>query len=491
MATFEVSWHTDDTIGTTGYKVWYRVTGTSIWTTYMTSGTSTSIGGLTNNFIYDTQIQNLNNHDNPLSLIMQAIGITNPNPIISPTNSSIAYSFFNLSYFMTSYTIAVALAATPGTIIQSQEQSATSTVSGIFTGLTNSTNYIVSITPIASQFSATFTYPVITLVSATCAAPTNVYAQMTSGSSVFNLYWISPAIPPSSGYVIGYRPKGTPSYTVLLTSGSLTSGNTYQITEPTPACYEGYVESSCGGESFSQKVPFGVNAYEHLILSVTVSDNIATAMVSSIYSNPYITLVNITINYTVLGVPNSISGSGTYPAEVTSFVVINPTVAPETVITSYTINSISPIFDNGGNLQQFDNISTPQYFQFITSGGTWNGNPARLPSFTLDEFQVTETDISGNVLAGILNLSWIYDQTFGNGISPYNTVTLQMIDPANSSVMGSTTTATGTLGTNTMSIVITKQITAILDSNLFNLTTVWSNGSTLESISFYLPLFTP
>lgn len=134
---FDFGWTTSNLTSHVIYKVLYRVTGTSLWTTYTTSGTTTEIGPVIPNTIYDIEVQNINNFDNAISTIAQAIGFTNPNPIISVTNSSIAWSFVNLSSFITSYTISVALASNPAVPLQTTTVSPPipGTVIGSFSGL--------------------------------------------------------------------------------------------------------------------------------------------------------------------------------------------------------------------------------------------------------------------------------------------------------------------------------------------------------------------
>lgn len=491
MATFTVNWELDNSTGHVNYKLYHRVAGTTLWYTLFTSGTSYALGGLTDNYIYDIQVQNINNLANDISLIMQGIGITDPMPLVSPTNSSIAYSFANLSYFMTSYTVTVALALAPGSILQTHEHSASSTVTGIFTGLVNSTAYILSITPVANQFSATFTYHVTTEESAACASSTGVYATLTSGAPAINVFWTAPAIPPPN-YLIAYRRKGDDSYTSFITSG-LTSGNTTIVPISALANYEGYVQNQCTSEVVSMNVPFGINSTYIPSVSVAIQANplhyIAT--VTSLYPNPYDTLISGTFNSSVAG---TVSFSCTYPASstVAHLTLSNTPMSAIEVITNVVLTSTLGIFDNGDTLQQFDSVLTPSYFQFVTSGTVWNGNPVKLSSFTLDEFIPTEVagaSISGSVLAGILNVSWIYDHVYAGGTSPYNTVTLTVKDPANSSVMGTVTTDTGTLGVNRASIVLTKQVTDINTTNSFNMVAQWSDGTIINTVSFKLPLF--
>ncbi len=494
MATFTIDWSLENSTSHINYKLYYRVAGTSLWTTLFTTANSYVLHGLTNNYIYDVQVQNINNFDNPTSLLMQAIGITDPLPILSPTNNTVAYSFTNLSYFMTSYTVTIALTSTPGTIIQTQEHSATDTITGILTGLSNSTAYTISITPVANQFSATFTYHITTAESATCAPATSVSASLLySAISVVPVRlivtWQSPVISPAQGYILAYRRKGDPDYTIQFTSG-MTSGNT--ATAPVDALvnYEGYLQANCGDGTISANIPFGANSYIIPTVSVAMQINplkyIAT--VTSSFPNPYDTLMTGHFTSSIAGTVNY---SLTYSAGNTTedIVLANSAVSANEVISAVVLSTAVAVFDNGGSLQQFDSVSTPSYFKFITSGTPWNGNPAKLASFTLDEFTPTEADVSSNILAGTLNMSWIYDTVYLGGTSPYNTVVFEIRDPAGNALMGTCTTFTGTLGVNNTSIHITKQTTAITDTNSFNLVSMWSDGTVFDTISFYLPDF--
>jgi len=496
MATFNFSWHTPNTTGNVNYKVLYRLMGTSIWTSYLTSGTSTAIGPVLNNSIYDIEVQNINNSDNAVSTIVNAIGFTDPNPIISVTNASVAFSFSNLSSYITSYTCTIALTATPGTIIDSVEIAPTTTISHTFTGLSPTTSYVLSITPVASEFSHTFVYTAITSEFATCATPTLSSSYITSGTAaappVLYLTWQDVAIYPSCGYQVSYRTKGSSSYLTLTTSGTTSGTTTISTLVTAPASYEGYIQSNCCSSNLSGNLPFGANGYQPITVSVSVVNNVAYQVhVASAFGSPYDTLVSGTFNSINASGTTSIPYSVTYPANADTAVlnVLGYTPAGNPTVQALTVN-LSPVFDNGGSLQQFNNSLTPSYFKFyFTSGTTWNGSPTVLPSFTLDRFTVTETDISGNVLAGDINISWIYDQIYGTGVIPYNTLTLRVVDPGNNNVMGSATVSTAVLGAINTTVSITKQLTAITTSNSFNIQALWSNLSVINTVPFYLPLF--
>lgn len=163
------------------YTIKYRLSGTSVWVQFNTSGSTITVPGLDINMVYDFQVVNVNNTDNPSSAIKQGINITDPTPTISPTNTSVGYQFNNLSTDITSYTSTIASAATPGTIIATHTLSPgafPSIVSDTFGGLSAATPYVLSISPTAGVFINTFTYSFTTTVKANCPAPTGVYATL-------------------------------------------------------------------------------------------------------------------------------------------------------------------------------------------------------------------------------------------------------------------------------------------------------------------------
>lgn len=170
------SWTTENPTGNVSYTIRYRLSGTSVWTQYSTSGTTAAVSGLAINRVYDFQITNVNNNDNPSSAISQGINITDPNPVISPVNTSVGYTFGNLSMDMDSYTSTVALQSNPGAIIDTHILSPSDTVTDTFTGLSALTGYLMTITPASGPFYKTFTYLFTTTASAACPAPHSVTA---------------------------------------------------------------------------------------------------------------------------------------------------------------------------------------------------------------------------------------------------------------------------------------------------------------------------
>lgn len=179
MATFHVSWYIANTVGQTATKVKYRIKGTSLWSSFLVepSGTTATFPA-DDNRIYDVQFQNINNADNPLSTIVNSIGISDPNPTLSPTNISVGYQFDNLSEDIDSYTVQIALYTTPGTIIATNIETPAEPVIGSFPDLTPLTQYNLYITPVAEQFYKTFTYTFVTNGVGSCASPQNISATL-------------------------------------------------------------------------------------------------------------------------------------------------------------------------------------------------------------------------------------------------------------------------------------------------------------------------
>lgn len=184
MATFYGTFTCSPLVSTLYFRVRYRLSGESIWSSFniATSGTTFTISNLDNNLIYDVQVTNVNGDNNPTSAIMQQVWITDPDPILSPTNSSLGYQFSNLSYDIDTYTATIALYESPGVIIATHVLAAgpyPGTVTDQFNGLAPQTQYVLNITPAANQFTRTFTYIFTTEAVASCAAPQNTTAVLT------------------------------------------------------------------------------------------------------------------------------------------------------------------------------------------------------------------------------------------------------------------------------------------------------------------------
>lgn len=176
--TAHFSFTVDNQAGTTSFKVKYRLSGTSIWSTLNTSGTTVSVPDLIINRLYDFQVTNINGADNPSSQVVQSISITDPMPFISSTNSSVGYYFNNLSEDIDTYTATVAEFDSPGVILATEVYNPANPVVGEFTGLTPLVKYYLTITPAANQFFKTFYYTFTTTAEANCPAPQDITAYL-------------------------------------------------------------------------------------------------------------------------------------------------------------------------------------------------------------------------------------------------------------------------------------------------------------------------
>lgn len=303
--------------------------------------------------------------------------------------------------------------------------------------------------------------------------------------------WTSPIPYPSNDFQIDYRRNYDPAYTGINTSGT-TSGSTYLINVSAPANYEGFIESHCdNAENYSDPIPFGVNAYQPFHFSSSVTGTVLTIIGTIPYPNTYSLFGSITIYGHTTSGSSSVILTGTYPAGNTTYNGIQM-VPLGTIIDNIVVNSLLPIFDNGGELQQYDSVNTPPYIKVYwdgnTSGTTWFGSPLTLPSFILQVFNVTAVDVDNNPLAGNLIVTWIADSIYNNAVSPYNQVTFTVYDP-DTSVMGSTNAYPATLGLQTAVIPITMTSAPLSTSTEFTMTTQWGDNTVSATVLFYLPNF--
>jgi hypothetical protein len=178
MATFDLPITCDNIVSpaSTNFRIRYRLIGDATWTSFLVSP-STSITVtipqdspttvLDNNRIYDFQVQNINGEDNPLSLITQSIGFTEPEVTFSPTDTTVGVSFPNLSVDIDSYTLQVTTAIDPGTVIFTTPLPTGNvyplTMETVIPFLDPLTSYRVILNPVANQFTAQFVYAVNTL----------------------------------------------------------------------------------------------------------------------------------------------------------------------------------------------------------------------------------------------------------------------------------------------------------------------------------------
>ena len=168
------SWTVENPSGNLYYKVAYRVSGTTPFIQFNTSGMTAAIPGLLPNILYDFQVTNVNNLTNPVSPLVQSANITDPMPTISPVNNAITLSWTNLSADITGYTTTIALTSNPTVILATHNPSIAGTITDTFTGLSSLTSYRITITPAIGSISTTFSYTASTTATSLCPAPINV-----------------------------------------------------------------------------------------------------------------------------------------------------------------------------------------------------------------------------------------------------------------------------------------------------------------------------
>jgi len=179
MANFVLSFDVNNKAGTNSYKIRYKLYQDSVWTSLQISGSTSTYGGFVglDNRIYDFQVQNLNNNDNPLSVIIQGCNITSPTVTTAPTNTTVGYSFTNLSVDMDSYTVQLTTVNDPGTIIATHTLPAGTypdIITDSFTGLQPATAYRLLVSPVANQFTKQFIFTFVTATIAQCPDVTGV-----------------------------------------------------------------------------------------------------------------------------------------------------------------------------------------------------------------------------------------------------------------------------------------------------------------------------
>lgn len=302
------------------------------------------------------------------------------------------------------------------------------------------------------------------------------------------IHWTAPSPIPSCGYKVLYRRNADPSYT----ERDIISGTTTTIVVTAPACYEGLVKSDCCGDSVAPGIPFGVNAYQPLTLVSITIDPITrqyTANVTSRYANSYDIIFSAL--FTLNGTPG-FSAIFTYPAGSTDATVLSTATAPsvDDTITDIAFQTLVPIFNNGGAIQQLDAVNTPPYFKFYpegdVSGTTWAGSPSDLPSCILTAFTPTEIDIDGNVISGTLQMSYILDQIIDNS---FDNVIINVYDD-NLALVGTITSLKTPLGIRYETIsLIDVDDNYFTTEMLLTMEVLWPDESLINSVRFQLPLF--
>jgi hypothetical protein len=295
-----------------------------------------------------------------------------------------------------------------------------------------------------------------------------------------SIAWVPPVPAPTCGYKALYRAKGQTTYTEISASGT-----TATVVLSAPACYEGLVKSDyCSGNTASG-MPFGVNAYGEFSVAVVLNDSgEAEVTISSTYASPYDLMVTGTFDGTANLMTTTYPFSDiTLSAGETSYTEIVTAPLPGSpIISNIVVTSFSSVFNEGGQLQQLDPVSTPEYFQFYWDQDgepAFDGAPISLPSFTLDSFTITEQDISGNPTAGTLNFSYIVPDTY---VPPFNLVELIATD------------GTGTVGTTIVSIegkgVTNASIDIVITGSLLDnreMVAYWPDTTLITQKEFHLP----
>lgn len=313
--------------------------------------------------------------------------------------------------------------------------------------------------------------------------------------ATITLTWDNPTPHPTCGYKAFYRRNGDPTYTEVDTSGSTSGTTTVTATIAAPACIEGYVQSNCCDGFLSTELPFGINTYGTFALDIVVDvpnqQFVGTVTVG--YVQPYDVLISGEISYTVNGDPFTMPYSITLVAGELSSTENLGFVSSSAIIVSYDVQASNPVFDYGGQLQQFDAISTPSYIGLYwdeTTGTTWAGDPAALPSFNIQAFNITEIDTdTGLTLQGDLLCSWIYDSLYNGGATPYNLITFEVTDP-NNNILGSITIDPTVLGlrNTTISLTLADNAYPLDDTTLFTMEIFGSDGVRFGSHEFYIPV---
>jgi hypothetical protein len=313
--------------------------------------------------------------------------------------------------------------------------------------------------------------------------------------ATITLTWDNPTPHPTCGYKAFYRRNGDPTYTEVDTSGSTSGTTTVTATIAAPACIEGYVQSNCCDGFLSTELPFGINTYGTFAVDIVVDvpNQQFVGTVTTDYVQPYDVEISGEISYTVNGDPFTVVYSMTLVAGELSSTQNLGFVSASAIIVSYNVQANNPVFDYGGQLQQFDAISTPSYIGLYwdeTTGTTWTGDPAALPSFNLQAFNITEIDTdTGLTLQGDLLCSWIYDSLYDGGAAPYNLITFEVTDP-DSNVLGSVTIDPTVLGlrNTTISLTLADNAYPFDDTTLFIMEIFGSDGVRFGSHEFYIPV---
>lgn len=153
-----LSWALDSNSNNQSQTIQYKLNSVSNWSTSSSVNpitTTATINGLNQNKLYNFQIINNCSVGGPSpSTPITAVELTCPSINLTPTSTSINYSFVGLGGDVDTYVL-ILLDSTGITILQSKTESApfASTITNTFNGLSSSTTYQVQCTVKAAQFS--------------------------------------------------------------------------------------------------------------------------------------------------------------------------------------------------------------------------------------------------------------------------------------------------------------------------------------------------
>lgn len=168
--------------GAAGQDVQYKLATNSTWITQDTvagNATTYTINGLPDNLIHDFRIVTNCAGGSPApSAVTQQVNLICPAVTTTVTDTTVAYSFTNVGGSTTGYTVHL-LDSAGTSVLQTQSPAISATVSGTFSGLTQSTTYRVRVTILAGLFSKQCA-SVTTATTATpvCNLPTGLSASL-------------------------------------------------------------------------------------------------------------------------------------------------------------------------------------------------------------------------------------------------------------------------------------------------------------------------
>jgi hypothetical protein len=160
--------------------VQYKLASSSTWITHSNVAgnvTTASITGLQDNLIYDFRVvTNCTGGTPSPGSATQQINIICPTVTTTVTDTTFSYSFLHIGGSVTSYSVQL-LNSAGTTVLQTQNPAVSSTVTGTFSSLTQTTVYGVRVTAVAGTFNkqCSIVYDT-TSATPTCNPPTNLTA---------------------------------------------------------------------------------------------------------------------------------------------------------------------------------------------------------------------------------------------------------------------------------------------------------------------------